>query len=527
VPASQTRWIALFTTWAVVAWCGALLAVPLHEGDFWFHLSGGRLLWERGDVPRVDELTLTRAGAPWIDLHWGFQILAYGAWCAGGPVGLGLYGCALAAAVALATVLAAREGLRWAAVDEERARLLAPIAALAWVPAFALRPMLRPELLSYALLALLLAALTRFARRGGRRSFLAAVALQIALANVQGLFVLGWLLAAALLAPLLLQRERRAGAIALGALLLAAPLANPYGVEGWLFPWVLWTRIDGSAAVFSRIAEFTPALLRNDATAWTFGAFAALVALGALIALVQRRSAQSFALLAIGAGALFLAFQARRNLSFAALATTAALVPLLALALPRRAALAAAGALAVLASALAFDAAGPARAHGFRFVSRSGLGLAPEQFPLAGLQRWKRAGEGAALFCDLNVGACASFVLERPALVDARLEVLGREGLETYFDLLADVGFFERTCERFELQAALVDLRAAHTRVLLTHLAASPAWRPAALDGPWALFVRASWAERHESFEAQGLGDLAARRRLERAIERGALAAAP
>ncbi|MBL8899252.1 MAG: hypothetical protein JNM84_16570 [Planctomycetes bacterium] len=526
MPASQTRWIALTTTLAVAAWCGALLCVPLHDGDLWFHLSGGRMLWERGDVPRVDELTLVRAGAPWIDLHWGFQILAYGAWSAGGAKGLGLFGCALAAAVALATSGAARELLRWHGVEEDRSRLLAPFAALTWVPAFALRPLLRPELLSFALLALLLATLVRFARAGSGRAGSAAVALLVALANVQGLFVLGWLLAAALLAPLLLDRERRRGALLLGALLLAAPLANPYGVSGWLFPWELWTRIDGSAAVFSRIAEFTPALLRNDATAWTFGAFAALIAAGCSLALGTRRFAQAFALGLLGAGALFLAYQARRNLSFVALAAAAALVPLLAVALHRRVALAAGTLLGVLALVLAIDAAGPARAHAFRVVSPSGLGLAPDHFPLVGLERWKRAGEGEALFCDLNVGACASFVLERPALVDARLEVLGRSGLETYFELLADVGFFERTCEHYALRAALIDLRAAHTRVLLAHLASSSAWRAAALDGPWALFVRASWAEARPHFEGQGLGDLAARRRLERAIEGGVKATA-
>lgn len=517
---ASARWIARFASLALATWCAALLAVPLHDGDLWFHLSGGRQLVERGAVPRVDELTLARAGVPWIDLHWGFQLLAYGAWCAAGALGLGLLGCALALALAMSTIAAARELLRGEGLDDERAALLAPFAALPWIPALALRPVLRPELLSFLLLALLAWALARFARRSSRRAALAAVLLQVALANTQGLFVLGWLLAAALLAPLALEPARRGGVILCGALLLAAPLANPYGVEGWLFPWVLWTRIDGSAPVFARIAEFTGALVRSELTAWTWWCFAGVIALGSASALLRSRWRAAFAAALVGAGALFLAYQARRNLSFAALAAALALAPALAACAARRGAAAACVVLGALAAACAVDAAGAGRIHRFRVVPRSGFGLAPEHFPLSSLERWKRASRDEPLFCDLNVGACASFVLERPALVDARLEVLGREGLETYFDLLADAGFFERTCAHFGLTAALFDLRAPHTRVLLAHVATSSDWRPAALDGPWALFVRATWADTRADFAAHGLQDLAAQRRLQRALAR-------
>ena len=47
---------------------------PLKDADFYWHLRTGDLIRETGEIPRVDFYTFTRAGTPWIDLHWMFQV---------------------------------------------------------------------------------------------------------------------------------------------------------------------------------------------------------------------------------------------------------------------------------------------------------------------------------------------------------------------------------------------------------------------------------------------------------------------
>src|SRR5436305_557499 len=52
-----------------------LLAIfPLKDADFYWHLRTGDLIRKTGQIPRVDFYTFTRAGTPWIDLHWIFQL---------------------------------------------------------------------------------------------------------------------------------------------------------------------------------------------------------------------------------------------------------------------------------------------------------------------------------------------------------------------------------------------------------------------------------------------------------------------
>jgi hypothetical protein len=56
---------------------------PLMDTDFWWHLRTGELILERG-LPDLDWYTFTDFDKPWIDLHWGFQLLVSGLWHLGG-----------------------------------------------------------------------------------------------------------------------------------------------------------------------------------------------------------------------------------------------------------------------------------------------------------------------------------------------------------------------------------------------------------------------------------------------------------
>src|SRR6185295_13951167 len=167
-------------TWLVLAVTAAFCLTPLAEVDFFWHLLAGQRMLETGHVPRADEFTFTSAGSPWIDTTWLFQVAAALAHAAGGWAVLDLLKVAVVtAAFALALFAAARR----------KATFAAPVLALPGVVAAQERFTLRPEIVSFLLLAGLLVLL------GERRRYpalLGLVPLLFALwANVHSLVAAG------------------------------------------------------------------------------------------------------------------------------------------------------------------------------------------------------------------------------------------------------------------------------------------------------------------------------------------------
>lgn len=238
---------------------------PMKVYDIWWHLKTGEIIRQTGDVPRTDWYTYAVPDRTWVDLHWGFQVLASWVYDLGGVVGLNLAKCAVTTlAVGLLVTSRRREWPLWSMV-------------LAWVPALILlggRMYVRPETLSLLWLAVFLAILMRW-ERAPRLGLLLPV-VQVVWVNTQGLFIFGpFLLGSALLsaavAPGAFARERRAWwrwALLSAALTGAACLVNPYGLRGALYPitdLLLGTMAD---PIFKeRIAELSsiPKLLEDNA----------------------------------------------------------------------------------------------------------------------------------------------------------------------------------------------------------------------------------------------------------------------
>ena len=57
---------------------------PMMGFDIWWHLKTGQLILEQYTLPFVDWFTYSDSEAAWVDLHWGFQILAAATYAAGG-----------------------------------------------------------------------------------------------------------------------------------------------------------------------------------------------------------------------------------------------------------------------------------------------------------------------------------------------------------------------------------------------------------------------------------------------------------
>jgi hypothetical protein len=252
--------LALLAPGLVAGLAIAFTLRPVDDFDVWYHLAAGRLVWATWSWPSTNTFAFTAPNHPWIDLHWVFQLLLYGAWAVGGPDGC----IVLALALVLATV----------AILYAAARRFAPPSLVAALLAIALviaspRLVPRPEMLSFVLLAAYLWLLDRHPSYG--RALYLLVPLQILWTNAQGIFAVGlaligcyWLGATLAFLPLPRGWREESGCtprewwrltIVL-VLATAACLLNPYGIEGMRFPLQLLARVTGNSLFSMRIGEF-------------------------------------------------------------------------------------------------------------------------------------------------------------------------------------------------------------------------------------------------------------------------------
>jgi len=225
---------------ALVVAVGALGAVigfaPLRSFDYGWHLRTGGLIAAAGAVPRVDPYTYTVPDARWIDMHWTFQLALHSLYQLGGhqAVRIGKGVCVLA-------LLAVLGAVGW-----RRSR--AAVSALAlggMLVASADRLIERPELVSFLLLAILLALLHRHGERRDRWVF-AIIPVQLLWANLHGLFFVGiavcaMALATELLRPLVrrdepIRRDIARDLAIVTALAFLVSFVNPNGIDAVRFP---------------------------------------------------------------------------------------------------------------------------------------------------------------------------------------------------------------------------------------------------------------------------------------------------
>lgn len=318
----------LLAGFALAVWFAACLWFPVTDTDIWWHLAAAKWMREHHGFLRTDPFSQSSLGAPWIDLHWGFQLAAAAAWKCGGAY-------ALIACKCLALTAAAGFSL-WPHLSRRSWPWLMPLAAAGiYLVRFYLD--VRPLAVTLMGLGLQYAVVVRHLQgRPLKPAWLLVPVLalaQIVLANMQGLYPLGLILVGSLLAGELLARRSERFApygpeaervplrpLAWGLLLMfAAGFATPYGWDGFRLPLALLARITPDASnIFSReIAENQPfpGLFRSDpAMATACMAWAGVVAWTFL----GLRPAAGHLLLVAAFGALGL--MAQRNLPLAYLA---------------------------------------------------------------------------------------------------------------------------------------------------------------------------------------------------------------
>jgi hypothetical protein len=222
-PAALAAPLAAGASWLAVLSIAALAALftlhRLYDFDVLWHVKTGEWILSTGEIPRTDPFGGRTAGIPWLDVAWGFQVVAAALVRSTGLLGLQLAIVAIVFATLLVFLARAPH---------------TPLAlgiGLLFVLAAGHRFLERPDVLAFPLLLMTMALVERLPR--SPRSVIPLLALLTALwANLHGSFVLAPILVVASATGALLTRAGRdAASRYAGALLacLAAALANPRG----------------------------------------------------------------------------------------------------------------------------------------------------------------------------------------------------------------------------------------------------------------------------------------------------------
>lgn len=504
----------------------------LDDADTWWHLASGRWIAQHGNVPRTDPFSFTVPDHPWVNVQWLFDLALYGIFQLGG-MQLVIVASAIIYGVAIALLVI---NLR-SQVGPVATCLLAVWATCVAQERF----MIRPEMVSFVLLPVLWWLLAAAPRTEGRHLWLLPLVMAL-WANTHSLFIIGVLLIGSSLAAMALVRtrflpprwrqswpltpttERRV--VLWGTLAVLATLANPYGVEGALFPIKLASRISGANPVFAAINEFRSPF-SGYAPSFALAAYHALlvvsiivVGLAAVLSALRPRTGTEKPAAAGTAsfnpahflffvGLAYLSVLARRNIALFAIGATPFVAECLVIvhaALPR----ALRRACAQAATVLTFSAP-PAFALGVWFVVTNGfyrwdltthefgVGVQSTQFPIGAAAFAREFQLPARLYNDLTSGGYLNWdaPVEGGVYIDGRLEVYDAEFFGSYMAAVSDPALWQRDADQRGIATVVLDHRWDQRFVLLKYLLGDPRWALVYYDDVAVVFVRRAGNEAH------------------------------
>jgi hypothetical protein len=519
VTAASTSWGSLVDNVSLLILPIALLATALHNvisTDIWWQLATGRWVLDHG-FPTTDPFSFAFPDRAWIELRWLYTVAARLLYDIGGFNVLILTKVLLLAAglALLFRLLPGRPVVVWP-------------TALGLTTSLALlfnRTFIRPELITYFFVLLYLFAYLRY-KQGGRPLWLILLPLaQIIWVNSHTLFILGpvslGLLASGetfhtWLRPLLIRWLPRlkvylddpwpiTGRRLIGLWLVVlfcslACLANPYFLDGALFPLTLFREISAGHPFIDLIGEFTPTL-RHAGLNLTFLPYAMAALLCSLGFALNRRQLAA-GLLFLCAAFFYLSLLAIRNIALFGLVAGPVIIANFSQWLaagranqpsireePIRSLMPWLSRGLVLSYILYLVPVMVSNVYFRETERRFGLGLAVNRFPIQAVHFAQQEGLPWPMLHNLGDGSYLIFA-GGPGSVytDGRLEVydpadVGRavlmfrdgQGLET----AALAEGTDTILVRHYLDPAVVDL-----------LHRAPEWRPVYYDASYALFVR-------------------------------------
>ena len=236
----------------------------LIDSDFWQHLLVGRVIWERGAIPREHLWSWVTYGRPEVLPSWLFRAALWPFDAAGGVTGLFAWRW-------LTTLLAF--GCAWAAARTMGARGLWPLIALAWCAlVYRARSQVRPETLVAVLMMAEVWLLER-ARRGKQRALWWLVPIAWVWVNAHVSYFIAFVLLGVHALGTRLARRAPAPFLRVGLAMAVIALVNPFGWRE------LWQPFDyalhlSHEPLFRGIGELQPVSL---GTGWRDGLWILIV----------------------------------------------------------------------------------------------------------------------------------------------------------------------------------------------------------------------------------------------------------
>jgi tetratricopeptide (TPR) repeat protein len=463
----------------------------LDDFDTWWHLAAGRWIAAHHAIPSTDTLSHTVRDHAWVNLQWGFDLFAYVLHSIGGPALLSIAGAVmfLATIVLLMHLLSARIGAG-----------LAALFMVVVIVAAQERVNMRPELLSFLLLAAVLFVLDR-GRNADERWLVALVPLMIVWVNVHALFVLGAFAIVTAFIGNVTRPSRRL--LMYGGAALVSVLINPYLIVGVLFPLKLVSRIDGSNGVFQAIGEFASPFAA-DAGGIAVILFKIVLALGvalALWAMLIRRRQFDWGGLIFFLGLAALASSARRNIAIFAIGAAPFIASCLQVVLSARpkwqATIArrsnAAAVTAIVAAALMGAAVVTGAFYKFEEAPKEfGAGVIEGTFPERAAAFARAAKLPGKLYNDMASGGYLAWddPIGDGVFVDGRLEVYDTAFLTDFATAKSFPARWQSDADRYGIQTAIIFHQFEPDAVLAARLATDDAWSLVYVDEVAAVFVR-------------------------------------
>ncbi len=464
------------------------------DPDLWQHLRFGELIWRDGAIPAVDTFSYTAYGEPIVDHEWLAQWLFAGLFALGGSAALVWMKLLLGAALLLLLLDTARTLAGELGDDQTAHPLAAAMVLILSLTVVSPGASFRPQLFTIVLLAAQGALLARADRRlrghagGGPRLSWELLAQPVLIAlwtNLHGGFLVGvgmlavWAGVVALraIAPRRLGLERPAPAdlaAALGTALagIAAPLANPYGAQIYLY-------LAQTLGMHDEISEWFPVPLLST----EFLRFKLLVVASAagLVLLWRRRGELPAAASLVDWRAPFFAVAAiyavRHQRHTVLFAVVAAPLLIVAVEQARRAALRRWPALRPRPAVLAVAAGGAlaiaaVQVHGFAEVlSRQGLTIhfGRLDYPADAVEFLRTHGIRGNVAMPFEWGSYAIWKLapESRVFIDGRFEtVYPRRVIDDYFAFMHGAEGWERMLDDYPTDVVVVQRwRGIHPRL--------------------------------------------------------------
>ena len=428
---------------AVFALALVLSVRQVGSPDLGFHLRTGDYILEGHGVPRTDPFTEIMRTHRYTDTSWGYDVLVASVYRLGGAPALVF----LHTGLILFTLFILYRTTRLLPSDPT----MLVLCFLAGVVAMETRFDVRPEIVSYALLAVLLHLLHRYAEGLPVRLWALPVVMLV-WANTHSLYVLGWAVMAAFVVGLWLARKRFDALLARWCLLgILVAFLNPYGWRAIAFPFTLLTRFGEQNPFAQTIGEFvSPFAMRTFAQfpfypelpIWTYRLLAVLSVLAVVV--LARRS--RWWLVLVWLVVLPLSARMLRNVPLFVVGMLPALVWTLPLErvlawfrpsrrVPMVLARAATGFALLFAVGLGLRVVHNAYYIDSRRPERFGLGWSRTRLPIQAVDYAKNAHLSGAMLNQLNLGGYLMWALPQPVFIDGRLEVVGESFYRYYLNV--------------------------------------------------------------------------------------------